>query len=327
MKQKNVNCGGLMKTLWMVAAWLSAVAVQAQQISSAGYWYDGSMNYTAEPQAGGKVLMNGMTEGEEHEFMLVPVAGKSDTYRVTDGVNDYTNNYAGMTARHVKQDGWDLICLYNAKNQLEAVMSNETLDYEVLNRTKWMQQIMGDYTLPDGSKVSIQWENMVVRGATVPYTVVMFNGMVTGYIEVEGSGAQMGGTWEVVPTLEGLHLFAIEKKGDYLYEWERTHRGTVLTESNPNQGRFAYASTMLLNDKSFRRLKKSTLRIMRNAIMARHGYRFQSQDLQNYFAKEPWYKPAASNDQIRLSLIERLNVELIKCEEENPEHDQYVAEE
>jgi hypothetical protein len=51
---------------------------------------------------------------------------------------------------------------------------------------------------------------------------------------------------------------------------------------------------------------------MRNAILARHGYRFQSKDLQEYFTNEPWYKPAASNVGIRLSFIEQLNVELIK---------------
>ena len=31
-----------------------------------------------------------------------------------------------------------------------------------------------------------------------------------------------------------------------------------------------------------------------------------------YFGNEPWYHPAASNDDIRLSLVEQLNVELIQ---------------
>ena len=83
-------------------------------------------------------------------------------------------------------------------------------------------------------------------------------------------------------------------------------------ETNPAVGRFFYASSTLLNDKWFRRFDKSTLRIMRNAILARHGYRFQSKDLQEYFANEPWYKPAASNDKIKLSFVEQLNMELIK---------------
>ena len=54
---------------------------------------------------------------------------------------------------------------------------------------------------------------------------------------------------------------------------------------------------------------------MRNEILAVHGYRFQSEDLQDYFSKQFWYQPAASNDDIKPSLIERLNIELIKAEE------------
>ena len=75
------------------------------------------------------------------------------------------------------------------------------------------------------------------------------------------------------------------------------------------------ASSTLLNDKQFAHLDKPSLRIMRNAILARHGYRFQSKDLQDYFSAEPWYKPAASNDNIRLSFIEQLNMQLISWEE------------
>jgi hypothetical protein len=49
--------------------------------------------------------------------------------------------------------------------------------------------------------------------------------------------------------------------------------------------------------------------------VARHGYRFQSKDLQEYFDKQPWYKPAASNASVKLSLVEQLNVDLIKSVE------------
>ena len=45
------------------------------------------------------------------------------------------------------------------------------------------------------------------------------------------------------------------------------------------------------------------------------GYVFQSKDLKEYFGKEPWYKPADSNDDIKLSLLEQLNIELIKYRE------------
>lgn len=60
---------------------------------------------------------------------------------------------------------------------------------------------------------------------------------------------------------------------------------------------------------------KVELRLMRNEILARHGYRFQSKDLKEYFGQQHWYKPGNNNAAIRLSLIEQINVELIKSEE------------
>ena len=54
------------------------------------------------------------------------------------------------------------------------------------------------------------------------------------------------------------------------------------------------------------------LRLMRNEILARHGYNFQSKDLKDYFSQKSWYKPAKSNNGIKLNIIEETNVQLIK---------------
>jgi len=67
---------------------------------------------------------------------------------------------------------------------------------------------------------------------------------------------------------------------------------------------------------------KEKLRLMRNEIMARHGYRFKSKDLKQWFEKKSWYTPCKDNNAIKLSLIEQLNIQLIKSEEarrNNPE--------
>ena len=301
------------------------------QAQIAGYeWYDGSLQYSAEKIAGGKIVMNAMDEGEEHECVLVPVTGKADTYRVTDGDNGYVNVYKNLTAKHMKKEGWDVIGFYNSKNQLVSLMENTakfTDDYERVTIEKWKQQFKGSYDFPEGGG-DLEWDNkhITVNGVIAPYKVVTFNGHVTDYIEIDGSGTVLDGCWEVVPTLEGILLHEINQKGEYFYEWERTPVQYTLKENNPNVGRFDYATNTFLNCKFFRHYKKATLRIMRNAIMARNGYRFQSKDLQEYFGKEPWYKPAASNDNIKLSFIEQLNVELIKAEEENPDHESYVKE-
>jgi hypothetical protein len=65
----------------------------------------------------------------------------------------------------------------------------------------------------------------------------------------------------------------------------------------------------LLTAADLTRLSASQLRIARNEIYARHGFRFRSADLAAYFAKMPWYTPMT--DQVSLSPIEQANVDLI----------------
>ena len=69
----------------------------------------------------------------------------------------------------------------------------------------------------------------------------------------------------------------------------------------------------LLNVAYLDRFNKQELRIMRNEILARHGYNFQSKDLKDFFSQKSWYKPAKSNSGIKLNIIEQTNVELMKC--------------
>ncbi len=76
---------------------------------------------------------------------------------------------------------------------------------------------------------------------------------------------------------------------------------------------------MLLNTTYLSRFSKDELRLMRNEILARHGWKFQSKDLQEHFGKQSWYKPVADNKTIKLNIIEQTNVQMIKSEEIVPD--------
>lgn len=77
-----------------------------------------------------------------------------------------------------------------------------------------------------------------------------------------------------------------------------------------------YVNNTLLNEALIGTVSsKAELRLLRNKILAFHGYRFQSKDLQQYFGSQPWYKPGNNNAAIKLSPIEQTNLELIKSEE------------
>ena len=54
------------------------------------------------------------------------------------------------------------------------------------------------------------------------------------------------------------------------------------------------------------------LRLMRNAIFARHGYIFKTKDLQEYFQNFSWYTPRYADVTAMLSPLEIKNIEFIK---------------
>lgn len=59
----------------------------------------------------------------------------------------------------------------------------------------------------------------------------------------------------------------------------------------------------------------SDLRIVRNAIFAKHGYTFQSEDLKEYFSKMSWYKPNRSNVDESLTPTDKNNLEFVSSYE------------
>lgn len=63
-------------------------------------------------------------------------------------------------------------------------------------------------------------------------------------------------------------------------------------------------------------LQTSELRILRNAIYARHGYRFKSADLRDFFGRYRWYTPSKNVvSDSELSQTEQANIMLIKSYE------------
>ncbi len=96
--------------------------------------------------------------------------------------------------------------------------------------------------------------------------------------------------------------------------------GTVTAEEADSPYILPDSSTRLYTAEELEGLTKSELRIARNEIYARHGRRFESQDLQNYFDSKSWYNgtiaPEDFNNNV-LSDIELKNIALIEDVESN----------
>ena len=137
--------------------------------------------------------------------------------------------------------------------------------------------------------------------------------------EAEALRAKVG--WRVqYVRQEGMYFLAIRKpNGDAVWKMTLTPdnlenclaQERYAEQRNPSE----LLSSWLMNTTYLGRFSKPQLRIMRNEILARHGWKFQSKDLQDYFESEPWYKPGNDNNAIKLNVIEQLNIQLIKSEE------------
>ena len=305
-----------MKRIAIIILILSALTAGAQHIEQGSLWYNGALVYTATLNEQGNVILNSTVEGEELEFMLVPVKGEADTYIIAEGPNDAMMvEEVGHTVRLIQQEDLNIFCFYDSNETLYKLMTcTREEDNQKLNVETWMTMIRGDYTMADGTRVSIDWDKALVGGTYVPVEAMTFNGHTTGILRIDGEGTPLNGCMEVEFVKGGLCLYPVG-----FDEYEFPHRLLVdsitLTESNPNCGCYDYVCHTLLHGSELNYYDKPPLRLMRNAILARRGYVFQSKDLKEYFAKEPWYKPADSNDDIQLSLLERLNIELIKYRE------------
>ena len=305
-----------MRNIPIILLLLSAITARAQDIKQGSLWYNGALTYDATLFEGGKVLMNATAEGEEIEFMLVPVKGKPGTYSITTGPNDAMMvEKEESTVKHVQQDALDILCFYHPDGRLYKLMSKtDEEDSQRPNVESWMTMVRGDYTMTDGTRVAIDWNQANVGGTYVPIEAMTFNGQTTGILSIDGEGTPLNGCMDVAFVADGLVLYPVEFE-DIYFPHRLPGDGFALKESNPNNGRFDFVSYTLLHGSELYNYDKPTLRLMRNAILARHGYVFQSKDLQEYFGNEPWYKPADSNDNIQLSPLEELNIELIKYRE------------
>ena len=283
-------------------------------LAAGSLWYSGSLVYDANPAEDGSVRMTAMAEGEEHEFVLTPAMGGTDLFEVSDGPNEGINlfDYAAY-ARRLRQDGLDVICFYDENNRLTDVLeATQVWDSQALNVKHWMAMINGKYKSGGGKDVVIGEARSTCNGADMPLTPITFNGMVTGVLDFGNGGPYLTGKLEAVPTKEGLRLTEVKmNEGEPWYE--RTVSYFDL-EWAGDQSRFGFANQILLLG-GLHRYDKSFLRVMRNAILAAHGYVFQSKDLKAYFEAQPWYQPAANNASVKLSLLEQLNVALIQAAE------------
>jgi len=314
------------KYLLLLLLCVASANLMAQSIPSDSKWYDGWNNYVASDWDEGSVLMQVIAEGEKLEFILVPVEGEEDCYILekspdADAVLSYP---VGLVVKRARGDGLEVLCLFDGNDRLVGVMSKTRIPARVVSALNMNTRLKGSYKVDStGDSIVIDDGVGLFNGKKVYFKMDSFNDMATGVLKID-TGSPLEGSWEFVPTLSGFIVYPVSLDQNSMFR--RTGEPFILVDADPGSGRFEFASKILLDNACLKSYKKSTLRLMRSEILARHGYVFEDEDLKEYFRKQPWYKPAQSNEGIELSFIEKLNVGLIENAESDPEHDTYVDE-
>ncbi|MFB5198183.1 YARHG domain-containing protein [Neobacillus sp. KR4-4] len=115
----------------------------------------------------------------------------------------------------------------------------------------------------------------------------------------------------VTKTVDRLKDKDVEKKDQVSHETEQE-------SSRPSSSEYILPASdkKVLGEADVANLTKGQLRIARNEIYARHGYVFQSEDLQTYFSSKSWYQQEPDFDG-SLNEVEKENINFIKEREDS----------
>ncbi len=106
-----------------------------------------------------------------------------------------------------------------------------------------------------------------------------------------------------------------------LNEIERKNIETLLNEKSKGRntaiavGDMDKFQTVALTDDLLNGLSMMELRMIRNEIWARHGRKFESPGIRQYFEWRDWYKPLKDQTKVKISETEQQNVNLILARE------------
>lgn len=112
----------------------------------------------------------------------------------------------------------------------------------------------------------------------------------------------------------GLKLYETKYSEEYdLYGEEELK--LLLYREPDQQCRWPETSERVMLNGELSNYPRPMLRLIRNEIFARHGYIFNSKDLQQYFGAQDWYQPAPDasyNKKFKPSFIESINIGILK---------------
>ena len=287
---------------------LSSIRLNKTQVLLEGYGYmDAGYGYLFDIKSLGDTNydMKGIPESavKERPNDLDEIAKM-----MLDGENCNGDDGAVWKRRNV--NGHDLIISYFDDNTINSIYVPTGREMGEVVSDDMQEIISGTYTSTQGKKFQFKTDGTCI-----------FNGVPDTYcMSAEGEYgtpslhiATKDKIWELVPTTDGMKIYEAYHRPDA----EGPFRGKLYAtlKASKSTPRWSFLSDRICTQYALGTLDGDVLRIMRNEIYARQGYRFSDKKLQAYFDSCKWYKPIPDNSKVNLTGIETLNVSLIKQEE------------
>ena len=290
-------------TFFMLLVLFATANLHAQKMLETS-WTTGDMHLYCHSEQGDKLSFS---VGFAHD-----AGGDLIVKRVSNGVfdviSDDDNSYGIKKLKIVNYTTtkWGTIkCLYgeDVKGNLKHLFIEDDGDNA---KNDFCNLLEGDYKGSDGKTYIFADYTLTIDGVSDDYEPILCEmGYVNGFIF-------KGKKYCFKVSEKGFNLYTT-KTDDGEHEFEPDRLWVKLTADQESfQGRWPYLQGNVVTEKYCGYYSKELLRLMRNEIYARHGYKFNSADLTAYFSKMSWYKPVSDNSKIKLSPVEQVNIAIIK---------------
>ena len=293
-----------------------ATGLRAQSITPGSHWFDGRLIYEAS-DVSGDILLKSIISREPTSYMLSPDPEMEGWFTTPDKEDDgWQESMCCLT-----EDAGRTMLVFYKEGRVTALFeqTDKSLEEAILER--WFPTVRGKFlcTTPAGRTYHfvIGDNTLEIDGVATTYHMVTSNGYPLDVLVVPDGVAE--GAWHFIRTIDGFNTYRtrLNETGEYeqLYE-DVDDRPNKLTWDDPTKSRWSFLSDTFIIPISY---TKETLLLIRNTILAQHGYVFTDKALKKYFKARPWYKPARDNSSIQLNFIEQMNVARIQGEEAKPD--------
>jgi hypothetical protein len=313
-----------MKLLKLIFLTIITQIVYGQDDSIINTWTNGYEFYTARKYNDSLIVCSG---GNLHE------GGYRFTLKVMDDNkyiiigNSPENMYepsVGEKGDIVKVQTFDkhkVLVVYDSKENIQEALIelNSSLGKLVIkNRINY--ELAGKYIDKKGKKYIFYPNNLKASGLS-NQTNYSFEYEYEFPIKVITFNENQSFFYEQIE--DGLIFYKAQK--DEYGDWEKSDRLMKLTkiewinhtDKQDLKGKYPFASTEILIKGILFYFDNNELRIIRNEIFARHGYKFKTAEMRTYFESQDWYLGIYDNVNDKLTELEKLNIQLInKAENE-----------